>query len=51
MAGEFEAAGFAIHLEDGDDVAALIATIEELAGGGRRLKLQRDIFLGSILPR
>lgn len=27
MAGEFEAAGLAIHLEDGDIVAALIATI------------------------
>ncbi len=31
MAGEFEAAGLAIHLEDGDVVAALIATIEVLA--------------------
>src|SRR5262245_53244535 len=31
MAGELEARGFAIHLEDGDVVAALIATIEELA--------------------
>jgi hypothetical protein len=33
MAGEFEAAGLAIHLEDGDVVAALIATIEVLASG------------------
>jgi hypothetical protein len=33
MAGEFQAAGLAIHLEDGDVVAALIATIEELASG------------------
>ena len=33
MAGEVEAAGFAIHTEDGDVVAALIAAIEELAGG------------------
>ena len=33
MAGEVEAAGFAIHAEDGDVVAALIAAIEELAGG------------------
>jgi hypothetical protein len=33
MAGEFEAAGIAIHLEDSDVVAALITTIEELTGG------------------
>ena len=33
MAGEVEAARFAIHTEDGDVVTALIATIEELAGG------------------
>ena len=33
MAGEVEAACFAIHTEDGDVVAPLIATIEELAGG------------------
>ena len=33
MAGEFEAAGLAIHLEDGDVVGALIATIEVLASG------------------
>ena len=33
MAGECEAAGLAIHLEDGDVVAALIAAVEELAGG------------------
>ncbi len=33
MAGEFEAAGLAIHPEDGNAVGALIATIEELAGG------------------
>ena len=33
MAGEFDAAGLAIHLEDGDVVAALIAAIEELASG------------------
>ena len=33
MAGEGEAAGLAIHPEDGDVVAALIAAIEELAGG------------------
>ena len=32
MAGEFETAGLAIHLKDGDVVTALIATIEELAG-------------------
>ena len=32
MAGEVEAAGFTIHPEDGDVVAALIAAIEELAG-------------------
>ena len=35
MAGEVEAAGFAIHPEDGDVVAALIAAIEELARWGR----------------
>jgi len=28
MAGEFEAAGLAIHLKDGDIVAMLIVTIE-----------------------
>ena len=33
VAGECEAAGLAIHLEDGDVVAALIAAIEELASG------------------
>ena len=33
MAGEFEAAGLAIYLEDGDVVTALIATIEVLASG------------------
>ena len=33
MAGEVEAAGLAIHTEDGDVVGSLIATIEELAGG------------------
>ena len=33
MAGESETAGFAIHLEDGDVVAALIATIQELPSG------------------
>src|SRR5438445_2996274 len=33
MAGEVEAASFAIHLEDGDVVATLIAAIEELTGG------------------
>ena len=33
MASEFEATGRAIHTEDGDVVSALIATIEELAGG------------------
>ena len=33
VAGEFEPAGLAIHLKDGDVVAALIAGIEELAGG------------------
>ena len=33
MAGEVEAAGFAIHTEDGDVVTSLIATVEELAGG------------------
>ena len=33
MAGEFKAAGLAIYLEDGDVVAALIATIEKLASG------------------
>ena len=33
MAGEVEAAGLAIHSEDGDVVTALIAAIEELAGG------------------
>ena len=31
MAGESEAAGLAIHLEDGNVVGSLIATIEELA--------------------
>ena len=33
MACEFETAGLAIHLKDGDIVATLIATIEVLAGG------------------
>ena len=33
MAGEGEAAGLAIHAEDGDVVAPLIAAVEELAGG------------------
>ena len=33
MAGEFEAAGLAIHLEDGDVVGSLIAAIEEPASG------------------
>ena len=33
MAGEFEAAVLAIYLEDGDVIAALIATIEVLASG------------------
>jgi hypothetical protein len=33
MAGECEAAGLAIHPEDGDVVAALVAAIEEAAGG------------------
>ncbi len=33
MAGEFEAAGLAIHLEDGNVVGSLIATIKELASG------------------
>ena len=33
MAGECEAAGLTIDLEDGNVVAALIATIEELASG------------------
>src|SRR6266446_3119999 len=33
MAGEVEAAGFAVHTEHGDVVTALIAAIEELAGG------------------
>ena len=33
MAGEFEAAGLAIHAEDGDAVGSLIAAIEEPAGG------------------
>src|SRR4051794_31328104 len=31
--GELEAAGLAIHPEDGDVVAALVAAIEEAAGG------------------
>ena len=39
MAGEVEAAGVAIHPEDGDVVTALIATTEELAGGSK-LKLR-----------
>ena len=33
MASAVEAAGFALHTEDGDVVTALIATIEKLAGG------------------
>src|SRR5258708_10272254 len=33
MAGEVEAAGFAVHMEHSDIVTSLIATIEELAGG------------------
>lgn len=33
MAGEVEAAGSALHAEDGDAVSSLIAAIEELAGG------------------
>jgi hypothetical protein len=33
MASEFEAAGLAIHLEDGNVVGSLIATIEELTSG------------------
>src|SRR5713226_502219 len=33
MAGEVEAAGFAVHTEHGDVVTSLIAAIEELAGG------------------
>src|SRR5437588_10910083 len=33
MAGEVEAAGFAVHTKHGDVVTALIAAIEELAGG------------------
>ncbi len=33
MAGEFEAAGPAIHLEDGDVVGTLIATVKVLASG------------------
>lgn len=33
MAGELKAARFAIHFEDGDVVASLIATIEKLARG------------------
>jgi hypothetical protein len=33
LPGEFESAGFAIHLKDGDIIAALIATIEKLACG------------------
>ena len=35
MAGESEAAGLAVHPEDGDVVAALVAAVEELAGRGR----------------
>src|SRR5207248_3858153 len=33
MAGELEAAGPAIHPEDGDVVATLVAAVEEAAGG------------------
>ena len=33
MAAECEAAGLAIHLENGDVIATLIAAIEELARG------------------
>lgn len=33
MAGEFQASGLAIDLEDGDAVGSLVATVEELAGG------------------
>src|SRR5437667_11717815 len=33
MAGEVEAAGFAVHTEHGDVVTSLIAAIEELASG------------------
>ena len=33
MAGEVEAAGFAVRTEHGDVVTSLIAAIEELAGG------------------
>ena len=33
MAGEDQASRFAIHAEDGDVVAALIAAVKELAGG------------------
>src|SRR5439155_26411084 len=33
MAGEGQAAFFAIHAEDGDVVAALVARVKELAGG------------------
>ena len=33
MAGEFEAAGLAIHSKNGDVVGSLIAAIEELASG------------------
>src|SRR5437773_9938225 len=33
MAGEDQAACFAVHAEDGDVVAALIARVKELAGG------------------
>ena len=33
MAGEFKAAGLAIHLEDSDVVGALVAAIKKLASG------------------
>ena len=33
MASKIEAASLAIHLEDGDVIASLVAAIEELPGG------------------
>src|SRR5262245_18010338 len=49
MAGELEAAGLAIHAEDGDVVTALIAAAEELTGGIEG-ETARIIAPGPFLP-
>ena len=49
MAGKCEAAGLAIHPEDGDVVVPLIATIEKLARG-IEVEAARIISSGPLFP-